>query len=72
VAQANERLLRIDHVVHATGSTGTQAGLFAGLSALNSGIPTLGISVRAAKDKQEQAVFALATARRKRSAPQAR
>ncbi len=58
--QANEMQLKIDHVVHATGSAGTQAGFVAGLSALNSGIPTLGISVRAPRDKQEANVFKLA------------
>jgi L-cysteate sulfo-lyase len=60
VAQANERGLKIDHVVHATGSAGTQGGFVAGLVAINSGIPVLGISVRAPKDKQELAVFDLA------------
>ena len=43
VAQASDMGLRIDHLVHATGSAGTQAGLVAGLVALNSGIPVLGI-----------------------------
>jgi L-cysteate sulfo-lyase len=60
LAQANDMGLRIDHLVHATGSAGTQAGLVAGLAALNSGIPVLGIGVRAPKDKQEANVFALA------------
>jgi len=60
VAQANERGLKIDHVVHATGSAGTQAGFVAGLVAINSNIPVLGIGVRAPKAKQEQAVFDLA------------
>lgn len=60
VAQANERGLRIDRVVHATGSAGTQAGLVAGLAAMNSGIPVLGIGVRAAQDQQEASVFRLA------------
>ncbi len=58
--QANDRSLRIDHLVHATGSAGTQAGLVAGLAAANSGIPTLGIGVRAPKAKQEENVFRLA------------
>ena len=62
VAQANEMGLRIDHIVQATGSTGTQAGLVAGLCAIHADIPVLGISVRAPKDKQEEAVFALAKA----------
>lgn len=58
--QANEMGLKIDLVVHATGSAGTQAGLVAGLVALNSGIPVLGIGVRAPKDRQEANVLALA------------
>ena len=60
VAQANERGLRIDHAVHATGSAGTQAGFVTGLVAINSGVPVLGIGVRAPKEKQEQMVFDLA------------
>ncbi|MBC9205894.1 D-cysteine desulfhydrase [Roseomonas aerophila] len=60
VAQAAEIGLRVDHVVHATGSSGTQAGLVAGLVALNSGIPVLGIGVRAPREKQEANVLALA------------
>ena len=60
VAQAAEMGLRIDHLVHATGSAGTQAGLVVGLVALNSGIPVLGIGVRAPKPKQEANVLALA------------
>jgi L-cysteate sulfo-lyase len=57
--QANERRLRIHHVVHATGSCGTQAGLLAGLLGMNSGIPVLGIGVRAPREKQETNVHAL-------------
>jgi L-cysteate sulfo-lyase len=60
LAQANDIGLEIDHVVHATGSAGTQAGFVTGLVALNSGIPVLGIGVRAPREKQEQAVFDLA------------
>lgn len=60
LAQATELGLRIDHLVHATGSAGTQAGLVAGLAMLNSQIPVLGIGVRAPKDRQEANVFALA------------
>jgi L-cysteate sulfo-lyase len=58
--QANERSLKIDHLVHATGSAGTQAGLVVGLEAMHSGIPVYGISVRAPKPKQEENVFGLA------------
>jgi len=60
VFQANDMGLKIAHVVHATGSAGTQAGLVAGLVAMNSAIPVLGIGVRAPKPKQEQSVFDLA------------
>ncbi|WP_413723313.1 D-cysteine desulfhydrase [Sodalis sp. RH23] len=59
--QSSQQRLRIDHIVHATGSTGTQAGLVSGLEASNSGIPVLGISVRAPKAKQEENVYALAS-----------
>ena len=52
--------LRIDALVHATGSSGTQAGLVAGLAALQSNIHLLGIGVRAPQEKQEQMVFDLA------------
>jgi L-cysteate sulfo-lyase len=62
VGQANERGVVIDHIVHATGSTGTQAGLVTGLKALNANIPVMGISVRAAKAAQEENVFKLASA----------
>jgi L-cysteate sulfo-lyase len=60
--QANHMGLRIDWLVHATGSTGTQAGLLAGLEGANTGIPVLGISVRQPKARQEDAVYALAQA----------
>jgi L-cysteate sulfo-lyase len=60
--QSYEAGVRIDHVVHATGSTGTQAGLVVGLRASNSGIPVYGISVRAPKDKQEENVWRLVQA----------
>jgi L-cysteate sulfo-lyase len=60
VYQANAIGLGIDHVVHATGSAGTQAGLVAGLAGINSGVPVLGIGVRAPQAKQEENVFALA------------
>ncbi len=62
LAQANELGLRIDRLVHATGSAGTQAGLVAGLEALNSGIRVLGIGVRLPRDRQEANVFKLAQA----------
>lgn len=52
--------LKVDHIVHATGSAGTQAGLITGLRAMNAGIPLLGIGVRAPKPRQEENVFNLA------------
>ena len=60
VGQANDRSLRIDHLVTATGSAGTQAGLLAGLEGTRSGVPVLGICVNADKKIQEKKVFALA------------
>ncbi len=62
VNQANEMGLKIDRIVHATGSAGTQAGLVAGLVALNARIPVLGIGVRLPRDRQEANVFKLAEA----------
>jgi L-cysteate sulfo-lyase len=61
LAQATDRGLTIDRIVHATGSSGTQAGLVAGLEAMRAGIPVLGIGVRATKPAQEESVFTLAT-----------
>ena len=60
ISQTNELGLRVDCVVHATGSTGTQAGLVVGLQGSNSRIPVLGISVRAPREKQEDNVRKLA------------
>jgi L-cysteate sulfo-lyase len=62
VGQANDTGLRIDHLVHATGSAGTQAGLVAGLEGMRSGVPVLGIGVRAARPQQEENVYKLACA----------
>lgn len=59
--QANEQGLVIDHIVHATGSAGTQAGLAAGLKAMHADVPLLGIGVGAAREEQERRVFDLAT-----------
>lgn len=60
VGQANDRGVVIDHLVTATGSAGTQAGLITGLKAINAGIPLMGFGVRAPREKQEENVFALA------------
>jgi 1-aminocyclopropane-1-carboxylate deaminase/D-cysteine desulfhydrase-like pyridoxal-dependent ACC family enzyme len=52
----------IDHLVHATGSAGTQAGLIVGAEGINAQVPLLGIGVRAPKEKQEENVYNLAVA----------
>jgi len=58
--QANDQQLHIHHIVHATGSAGTQAGLVTGLRATHSGIPVLGIGVNAPRHAQEEKVYQLA------------
>lgn len=60
--QAGDIGLTIDCVVHATGSTGTQAGLVAGCHALDWPFPILGIGVKLPRAQQEQKVFDLACA----------
>ncbi len=59
VQQADARDLKIDRIVHATGSAGTQAGLVAGLYALGLDIEVVGISVRAPRTTQIANVHAL-------------
>ena len=58
--QANEQQLHLHHILHATGSAGTQAGLVTGLRATHSGIGVLGIGVNAPRDAQEDKVYQLA------------
>lgn len=60
LTQANDMGLRIDHLVHATGSAGTQAGLVTGMAGSNSLIPVLGVGVRIPREPQEANVFKLA------------
>jgi L-cysteate sulfo-lyase len=60
LTQANDRGFVIDHLITATGSAGTQAGLIVGLKATNSNIPLLGIGVNVPQEEQEQKVFDLA------------
>lgn len=52
--QADTAGVEIDLVVHGTGSAGTQAGLVVGFAGSNSGVPVLGIGVRAPKPQQEK------------------
>lgn len=60
VGQCDARGLKVDHVVHATGSAGTQAGLVSGLKAIGRPVPVLGISVKAARQEQKKGVLSLA------------
>jgi L-cysteate sulfo-lyase len=60
--QADEMCLRIDRLVTATGSAGTQAGLVVGLQGCNAGVPVLGIGVRLPRAQQEANVHRLAEA----------
>lgn len=60
LSQANQRGVRIDYIVHATGSGGTQAGLVLGAKALNTGIEVLGILVNGAKNGMAKRVSDLA------------
>jgi len=53
--------LRKPHLVHATGSAGTQAGLVAGIHALGLDWPVTGIGVRAPREVQEARVHDLAS-----------
>ena len=59
-SQCIEQGLTADHLVMATGSAGTQAGLVAGFKLSRSSIPVLGIGVRTPKAQQEANVFQLA------------
>ena len=60
--QANDRSMSFDHLVQATGSAGTQAGLVAGLASIHAALPVQGFGVRAPKETQEESVFRLASA----------
>jgi len=57
--QAREQGIEISHVVHATGSGGTQAGLTVGAKALSEKIKVLGISVSDDKDTFGKEVLAI-------------
>lgn len=59
VQQMQDSGRRFDWLVTATGSTGTQAGLVAGLHALGDALPVIGVSVRQPRDRQVSAVHAL-------------
>lgn len=58
--QADEQRLRIDHLVTASGSGGTHAGVVAGMTGTSSGVAVTGVSVRAPKAQQEAKILDLA------------
>ncbi len=60
LAQTFDMGLRLDHIVAASGSGGTHAGLVAGTWGASAGIPITGISVRAERAAQETRILALA------------
>ncbi len=60
LAQTYELGIRLDHIVCASGSTGTHAGLLCGLVGNNSHIPLTGINVRRTREEQEPNVHKLA------------
>ncbi len=60
LSQAVEKGMKIDYVVHGTGSAGTQAGLVLGAKGLNTGIKVLGISVSETTDGIAKRVMELA------------
>jgi D-cysteine desulfhydrase len=60
MSQLFDQALAIDHIVCASGSAGTHAGLLTGLTALSAGIPVTGINVRRPRAEQEGNVLALA------------
>jgi D-cysteine desulfhydrase len=62
MAQSFDMGVAFDHIVVASGSAGTHAGLVAGLVALNAGVPVTGINVRRARVEQEGNVHRLAVA----------
>jgi D-cysteine desulfhydrase len=60
LAQTFHLGLRLDHVVVASGSTGTHAGLLNGFVGNNSLVPITGINVRRTREEQEPIVHKLA------------
>ena len=59
LGQLFEQALKMDHVVCASGSTGTHAGLVTGFYGNNSNIPVIGINVSRKKQQQEEMVYRL-------------
>jgi len=61
VNQCFDEGLRADHIVCASGSAGTHAGLIAGLAGLGANLPVTGVSVRRPRGEQEGNVHKLAS-----------
>lgn len=59
ISQIRHENIKLDHIVLATGSAGTQAGLVAGLIAAGVEIPVLGICVSRDTDEQNEVVLTL-------------
>lgn len=59
LAQTFDMGLKLDHIVCASGSAGTHAGLLTGLTGANARIPVTGINVRRPRAEQEKNVHAL-------------
>lgn len=59
ISQINEQKIALDHIVLATGSAGTQAGLLAGLILAGVDIPVLGVCVSRPENEQVDIVTAL-------------
>lgn len=62
LSQSFEKGINFDHIVCASGSAGTHAGLLTGLVGENAGIPLTGISVNRKKEPQQKLVYELASA----------
>jgi len=60
LTQCTDAGLSFDHIITATGSAGTHAGLAVGLRASGSNLPILGIGVNAPQEVQEERVYKLA------------
>ncbi len=60
MTQLNNMQLNVDHIIVPSGSAGTHAGMLAGMTGINAGIPISGINVSRKKQDQEEIVFALA------------
>ena len=58
--QFSDQGLSVDHIVTATGSAGTHAGLAVGIRGGGSDLPILGIGVSAPQEAQEEQVYELA------------